>query len=114
MKIAIVRVRGDVRVGHRVRDTLRMFGLHKKNHCVVVEDSPSLQGMLHAASPHITWGPVDEKNLALLNKKKGEKVFALNPPRKGYGRKGIKVNFAVGGALGNRGEKINDLLAGMI
>ncbi|MBS3125531.1 uL30 family ribosomal protein [Candidatus Woesearchaeota archaeon] len=113
MKIAIVRVRGDVRVGHRVKDTLRMFGLHKKNHCVVIEDSPSLQGMLHAASPHITWGPVDEKTLSSL-KKKGEKVFALQPPRKGYGRKGIKVNFASGGALGNRGEKMNDLLMRMM
>ena len=113
MKIAIVRVRGSVRVNHDVRDTLRMFGLHKKNHCAVVEDSPSIQGMLKVASPSITWGPVDEKTLAGL-KKKGEKVFALCPPRKGYGRKGVKVDFAIGGALGNRGEKINDLLLRMM
>ncbi len=113
MKLAIVRVRGDVRVNQRVRDTLRMLGLNKKNHCAVVEDSPSIQGMLKLAAPHITWGAVDEKTLLSLKNKKG-KVFALCPPRKGYGRKGIKINFKAGGALGNRGEKINDLLARMI
>lgn len=113
MKIAVIRVRGDVRVRQKVRDTLRELGLNKKNHCAVVEDSPALQGMLKLASPRITWGSVDEKTLAGL-KKRGNKVFALNPPRKGYGRKGVKVNFAVGGALGNRGDKINDLLARMM
>ncbi len=40
--------------------------------------------------------------------------FCLNPPRKGFGRKGIKVAFAVGGALGYRGEKINDLILRML
>ena len=113
MKLAVVRVRGDVRITHKVRDTFRMLNLLKKNHCVVVEDGPSIQGMLHVASPHITWGQVNETTLAAL-KKKGDKVFRLNPPRKGYGRKGIKVNFAVGGALGNRGEKMNDLVMRMM
>lgn len=40
--------------------------------------------------------------------------FRLHPPRKGYGRKGIKQHFKVGGALGYRGEKINDLILRMI
>ena len=40
-------------------------------------------------------------------------VFRLSPPNKG-GYEGIKRSFQVGGALGNRGEKINDLIKRMI
>ena len=39
-------------------------------------------------------------------------VIRLSPPRKGY--EGIKRPFSLGGALGYRGEKINDLLRRMI
>jgi len=40
--------------------------------------------------------------------------FRLNPPRKGWERGGIKKPFTQGGALGYRGEKINDLIKRMI
>lgn len=40
--------------------------------------------------------------------------FRLSPPRKGFERKGIKVPFSLGGVLGYRKEKINDLLQRMI
>jgi large subunit ribosomal protein L30 len=39
-------------------------------------------------------------------------VIRLHPPRKGY--EGIKRPFTIGGALGYRGEKINDLIRRMI
>ena len=38
-------------------------------------------------------------------------VFRLHPPRKGY--EGIKRSFKEGGALGYRGEKINNLIRRM-
>ncbi len=41
-------------------------------------------------------------------------VFRLNPPGKGYERGGIKHPYSTGGALGYRGEKINELLRRMI
>ena len=41
-------------------------------------------------------------------------VFRLHPPRKGFERGGIKKPFTAGGALGYRGEKINDLLEKMM
>ena len=41
-------------------------------------------------------------------------VFRLRPPKKGYERVGIKKPFSVGGALGYRKEKINELLEKMI
>ena len=43
-----------------------------------------------------------------------EPLFRLHPPRKGYDRKGIKQPYTLGGALGNRKEKINDLILRMI
>lgn len=41
-------------------------------------------------------------------------VFRLNPPKKGFEREGIKKPFTVGGALGDRKDKINDLIMRMI
>jgi large subunit ribosomal protein L30 len=43
-----------------------------------------------------------------------KKVFRLKPPTKGFGRKGIKKTFKEGGALGNRGKKINELIQKMM
>ena len=40
-------------------------------------------------------------------------VFKLHPPSKGYDRGGIKKHFNIGGALGYRGGKINELVARM-
>ena len=40
--------------------------------------------------------------------------FRLSPPVKGFDRKGIKVQFSLGGALGYRKEKINDLIKRMV
>ena len=40
--------------------------------------------------------------------------FRLTPPRKGFGRKGVKTPFSLGGALGYRKEKINDLIQRMV
>ena len=34
--------------------------------------------------------------------------------KKGYGRKGIKTPFSKGGALGYRGDKINDMIQRMM
>ena len=40
--------------------------------------------------------------------------FRLNPPVKGFERGGIKKPFSLGGVLGYRKEKINDLIKRMI
>ena len=43
-----------------------------------------------------------------------KQTFRLKPPTKGFERKGIKKPYSLGGALGYRGKKINDLLKKMI
>jgi large subunit ribosomal protein L30 len=42
-----------------------------------------------------------------------KKVFRLKPASKGLERKGLKASFHVGGALGDRGDKINILIKKM-
>lgn len=112
--IAIVLVRGIVGTSEQTRSTLRMLRLDRKNHCVIVAKTPSFLGMTQKVKDYITWGDVDAETIALLKKKMENGVIRLQPPRKGFGRKGIKVPFSVGGALGYRGEKINDLLKRMV
>ena len=40
--------------------------------------------------------------------------FRLKPPTKGFERKGIKVPYSMGGVLGYRKEKINELIIRML
>ncbi len=115
-KIAIIRIRGGIGLKSGVKDTLDMLCLYRKNHCVIVNDTASILGMIKKIQSFVTWGFIDDETLKLLQDKKGKdkKFFALSPPRKGYGRKGIKMPFKLGGALGDRKDKINDLIQRMI
>ena len=116
-KIAVVRIRGLVTIRRDIKDTLDMLRLYRKNYCVILEDKPSVIGMLKKINDYVTWGEIDEATLKLLAEKRGEKdkkFFRLQPPRKGFERKGIKKPFSVGGALGYRGEKISDLIKRMM
>ncbi|MBW2991951.1 uL30 family ribosomal protein [Candidatus Woesearchaeota archaeon] len=113
--VAAVRVRGLTGVKHDIKETMSYLNLHRKNYCVLLEKKPAVIGMLKKAKDFITWGEVNQEVIGLLKKRdEGKKFFRLNPPRKGYGRKGIKWQFVMGGALGYRGDKINDLLKRMI
>ena len=131
-KIAIIRVRGSNKIRTTIKDTLTLLRLHNKNYCVVLDKSDSTMGMIKKAKDYITYGEIDEATLKLLVEKRGKEIkddkkkamefdgkkyrpfFALNPPKKGYGRKGVKVSFGTGGALGYRAGKINDILKRMI
>jgi large subunit ribosomal protein L30 len=139
-KLALVLVRGVVNLSQSVKDTLNLLRLNKKNYCVVIENNPVNLGMIKKVKDFITWGEIDNDTFKELVSKRGEEFqarltdrkekysyksleidgkkykpyFRLNPPRKGFGRKGIKVAFKVGGGLGNRAEKINDLIRRML
>jgi large subunit ribosomal protein L30 len=140
-KIAVVRVRGDVNLSRDVKDTLNLLRLYRKNYCIVVENEPSAIGMIKKVKDHVTYGEIDDDTYKMLIEKRSEEYkgreqdskgkikynkfievngkkikpfFRLNPPQKGFGRKGIKVGFKAGGALGYRAEKINNLLKRMI
>lgn len=130
-KLAVVLVRGMVKVVRPVKETLAMLNLHRKNHCVFIDNTPVYKGMLLKVKDYVTWGEIDDATFAELVQKRGQilqgrgkalevngkkykRYFALNPPRKGFGRNGIKRPFTIGGALGYRGEKMNDLVKRML
>ena len=121
--IAIVRVRSSNRRSGMIDDALKRLNLHKQNYCVVVPNTPSYIGMIKKVKDYVTFGIATPETLQALDKKRekhprieGEnKAYVrLSPPLKGYGREGIKKTFKRSGALGDRGEKINDLVKRMI
>jgi len=124
-KIAIIRVRGLTGVQYDIEHAMKTLNLHRKNYCVVVEKKPSVVGMLKKIANFVAYGEIDDEALKLLeekaektkNKKGEEKLkpyFRLNSPKKGFGRKGIKANYSISGALGYRGNEINDLIRRML
>jgi large subunit ribosomal protein L30 len=115
-KIAIVRVRGLVRIRGDIKRAFEQLNLKTRNSATIIDDTPSALGQLNKIRSFVTWGPVNDETVKKLEpRKRGDgKWYALQPPRKGYGRKGVKLPFKSGGALGDRKEKINDLLMRMI
>lgn len=113
MKLAILRVRGAHRVDSDVINTLKLLNLNKRNHCVVVSDSPHIRGMLKKISGYATWGKVSAEVEAKLKKFANGSHFALNSPKTGHERKGVKVQFGAGGSLGGR-DDLGELLLRMM
>ncbi len=124
VKYAVIRIRGLVRVRKEINYTMELMGLYRKNYCVFIDKKNF--GMIKKVKDYVTYGEIDKETEELVVKKKGEKTknregkevlkkfFRLSPPRKGFGRKGIKVAFSKSGGLGYRGTKINDLIKRML
>ncbi len=115
--IAVVRVRGKVNLTPEIAQTLRQLNLAAQNTCAVLPLTGSVLGMLRKANGYITFGFVSDavlKELEAKRKSKDENIYYLAPPRKGYGRKGIKRAYTESGALGDRKDDINELLLRMI
>ena len=161
--LAVIRIRGPVRVKGVVEDTMKRLNLFTRNMCVIVPKTPSILGMVMKVKDYVTYGEIDDETLKLLKEKRGKKEkkdlkekkeekglkeendkkeampsepskpskptepsrppkppkpskpsFTLHPPRGGFERKGIKKSFNIGGALGYRGQKINDLIKRMV
>ncbi len=115
--LAVIRIRGVTGIKHDIKQTLDMLNLHRKNNCVVIPKTDVYLGMLAKVKDFTTFGTIDDDTYKILVEKRGkeeQKFFRLHPPRKGYARKGIKTPFSMGGALGDRKEKINELIIRMI
>ena len=152
MSWAVVRVRGSVNVKPKIKETMRLMRLNRVNHCVIVPENETYDGMLKIIKDYVTWGEVDVETTELMLESSGKTsgnaiftkkelkdssfktmkalaknlsegkvvmrdvpklkpLFRLHPPRKGY--EGVKRSFKEGGALGYRGEKINQLIRRM-
>ncbi|MCD6367916.1 MAG: 50S ribosomal protein L30 [Candidatus Aenigmarchaeota archaeon] len=152
MMLAVIRIRGRVKVRKEIEDTLDILKLSRKHRCILVNEDPVTLGMIQKVKDYVTWGNISKDMIKELIQKRGriagdkkvsedflkekgidgfddlvEKLtsgkiklkdvgikpyFRLTPPSKGF-KGSIKQHYPKG-ALGNRGEKINDLLKRMI
>ena len=124
--VAVIRVRGVTGIRKRISDTLNMLCLYRSNFCTVRKNTSSTMGMIKKVKDYVTYGEISDDVFEELKKikkkdmdpkekaKSAKMFFRLNPPKRGYGRKGIKKPFSRGGALGYRGDKINDLIKRML
>ena len=85
--------------------------ISRKHSCVLLEETGTVKGMLKTAKDFVTWGPASDETIKKLEAK-GKPPYRLHPPLKGWGAS-IKKSFPKG-ALGNRGEKINELIERML
>lgn len=70
-KLAVIRVRGGVNARADVKETMRMLGLTRVNHCVLIDGDPSHLGMLQKAKDMLTWGELKQDVLEKLLRKRG-------------------------------------------
>jgi large subunit ribosomal protein L30 len=154
MAYAIIRLRGQINVGPKIKSTLHFLRLNRVNHAVVLPENETTKGMLQVAKDYVTWGEITVETLAEAIRNRGRLIgdrpitdehikantdFAdiaayaaalsegsvvyrdlpevkpllrLHPAKKGL--EGIKRSYKAGGALGYRGDKINDLVGRMI
>ena len=116
-KLALIRVRGKIRLNPEIKDTLEFLGLKNVNNCVIVDDTPTFRGMIKKVNDYITWGEISDNFAKEIKEKRGEgerKTFRLHPPKKGWEQKGIKRSVKRGGALGYRGATINEVIKRML
>ncbi len=138
---AIIRIRGKVNVSPDVKKTFELLNLDRANSMSVWPETKQALRMLKKVENYATFGIISEEVLKEALEKRGNALegkldvaktlkgliegkktkelnlknrFCLAAPRKGYERKGIKKPFSLGGALGNRKEKIDDLIKRMI
>lgn len=120
MKIAVIRIKGQIGLRKGIKETLNRLRLRKKYTCVVVEDTKENLGMINKLKDFTAFGEINEETYKKLVEVRGRKdkdgklkaFFRLHPPRGGIDS---KKHFGVGkGVLGNNKDKINDLILRML
>ena len=138
---AIIRVRGNISVSPDTKKTFELLNLNSVNHCSIWQEENAKLRMIKKVENYATFGTINEADLKELIEKRGKAIegkldveatvkglmegkkakevnlkncFRLNPPKQGYERKGIKKPYSTGGVLGNRKEKIDDLIEKML
>ncbi len=131
--VAVVRVRGRIGVRRTINETLSRLNLDRVNCLALVFGTPSNLGMIKKCTDSVTFGEINSEVLGRLLKRKGAKAtkeeidglisgekkakevlklpIRLKPPRHGF--ESTKLSYTSGGAVGYRGEAINDLLKRM-
>jgi large subunit ribosomal protein L30 len=134
--LAVIRVRGRVKVRQSIAETLSRLNLNRVNNLVLVNaDNASYMGMIKKCKDFVTFGEINRDMLSKLLEARGIKAdpaaadsllsgsksvkelkidmpIRMHPPRHGY--EGIKRAYGAGGSLGYRSHEINELIARML
>jgi len=78
MLIAILRVRGPVKIKKDIEKSMSLLRLTRANHCVLYTDSAYLKGSLRKMKDYVTWGEISEEILSKLLLKRGYVYSAEN------------------------------------
>ena len=71
-----------------------LLGIEKKFSVITPEDTKLIRSQIKLINPDITWGEASEEVVTALAKKHPkQKVYNLNPPKGGLGRKGVKTGY---------------------
>ena len=114
-QLAVILIRGRIGVPTTVKQTLDQLGLTQKHACAVVP--ASLKGVLISIKDYTTYGTVSPEVVAKITAKSKDKKrirCSLPPPRGGFERKGTKLPYTRGGALGDRGADMDKLVLRMM
>ncbi len=119
--IAVIRIKGQIGLKSKVKETLERLRLRKKYVCVVFDKPNDAQmGMVKKVKDFIAFGEIDDATYKKLVGTRGKKdikgnlkpFFRLHPPRGGID---AKKHFGVKkGVLGNQGKEINKLIERML
>ncbi len=74
MAHAIIRLRGQININPKIKDTLKYLRLNQVNHCVVLPDNETTKGMLQVAKDYVTWGEIDAATLTEMITVRGRLV----------------------------------------
>ncbi len=139
--IAVIRIKGKVKIRQEVEETLSRLRLRKKFVCILIDEKDRAKnGMLKKVKDHVAFGEIEKGDLIRLIEKRGksqdkkqikepEKIaeellkgksmkelglkpfFRLSPPRGGL--KSSKKQFPRG-VLGNHKKEISNLIERML
>ncbi len=69
---AVVQLRGDVNMNADVEDTLQMLNLHRVNHCALVPEGDTFDGMVAKVNDYVAYGEPELDTLVTLIEKRAE------------------------------------------
>ncbi len=107
----IILVRGLRNVRRPLKDPLKQFGLTRNFHAALLPENDQVKQKLRTVLTLVAFGPATDATIKALQAK-GKAPYRLHSPKGGFG--GVKAPFKLGGAYGNWGEKINDLVQKMM
>ena len=69
---ALVQLRGDVNMDTDIHDTLKMLNIHHVNHCTLVPDTETYNGMVAKVNDYVAFGEPSQDTVELLIETRAE------------------------------------------